>query len=64
MTAYKKTEDLKPGDALSTWFGNMTISKFDEYNGPLDFVSKIAVFANGQKMSLEKGHHYKTYTPA
>lgn len=60
-TASKVATDLKVKDTLfSIVFGARTISAFEEYKGPFDFVDRIAVFADGSRMSLEKGHYYNT----
>lgn len=55
------SENLKVGDTLVTaWRGhNSTIHHFEEYNGCFDFILKIAVFADGARMSIEKGHSYE-----
>lgn len=55
-----KSEESKVGDTLKTiWAGRTsTIKCFHEYNGPFDFVLKIAEFYDGTRMSLEKDHYY------
>lgn len=57
----KMAEDLQIGDTLKTiWAGHTSvIMRFHEYIGPFDFVLKIAEFADGTRMSLEKGHYYE-----
>lgn len=57
----KLAEDLKIGDVLkTTWRGYpSTIMEFKEYDGPHDFILKIAIFVDGSGMSLEKGHLYE-----
>lgn len=57
----KFAEELKIGDTIkTTWRGHpSTILKFEEYDGPFDFVLKIAIFVDGSGMSLEKGHLYE-----
>lgn len=56
-----ESEKLKKGDTLkSKWTNNKTIIDFKEYKGVFDFVDRIAVFHDGTKMSLTKGHFYET----
>lgn len=55
-----KGEDLRVGDTIRTiWTGhNSTIKCFESYNGPFDFVCKIAVFLDGAKQSIDRGRYY------
>ena len=61
MYKYVKSEEIKEGDVMKTTFmgHDSLVVGFKEYNGPLDFVSRIAVFASGSKMSLQKDHPYE-----
>ena len=55
-----KQESLKVGDILHLgWCGDKHILRFEEYKGVFDFVDRIAVFADGGRMSLTKEHYYK-----
>ena len=59
---YKKVEQasLQAGDCLHLiWCGDKHIVRFEEYKGVFDFVSRIAVFSNGGKMSLSNGRFYE-----
>lgn len=58
---WKAAEELQVGDALKTiWAGHPSvIVKFHDYKGWFDFVLKVAEFADGSRMSLEKGHYYE-----
>ena len=59
---YKKVEQasLQAGDCLHLiWCGDKHIVRFEEYKGVFDFVSRIAVFSNGGKMSLSNGTFYE-----
>lgn len=58
MREYKDQSEFKPGDGMDLWCGIKVILRFEEYNGPFDFVARIAVFTDGTKMSLERGHYY------
>lgn len=56
----KISEDLQQGDALKMiWCGNKVIKGFEPYTGKIDFIDRKAVFYDGTKMSLEKGHFYE-----
>ena len=56
----KMSEDLQCGDTLKMiWCGNKVIKGFEHYTGKLDFIDRKAVFHDGSKMSLEKGHFYE-----
>ena len=56
----KMSEDLQHGDTLKMiWCGNKIIKSFEPYVGTFDFIDRIAVFYDGTKMSLEKGHFYE-----
>ena len=62
MVNYKrvKQEYLKVGDILHLrWCSDKHIVRFEEYNGVFDFVSRIAVFADGSRMSLTKENYYE-----
>ena len=53
-------ESLKVGDILHlAWCGDKHILRFEEYKGVFDFVDRIAVFADGGRMSLTKEHYYE-----
>lgn len=55
-----KQESLQVGDILHlVWCGDKHILRFEEYKGVFDFVDRIAVFADGSRMSLEKGYYYQ-----
>ena len=59
---YKKVEQasLQAGDCLHLiWGGDKHIVRFEEYKGVFDFVSRIAVFSDGGKMSLSNGRFYE-----
>ena len=59
---YKKVEQasLQAGDFLHLiWCGDKHIVRFEEYKGVFDFVSRIAVFSDGGKMSLINGRFYE-----
>ena len=59
---YKKVEQasLQAGDCLHfIWCGDKHIVRFEEYKGVFDFVSRIAVFSDGGKMSLSNGRFYE-----
>lgn len=58
MREYKNQSEFKPGDGMDLWCGIKVIHHFEEYTGPFDFVARIAVFTDGTKMSLERGHYY------
>ena len=56
----KMSEALQHGDILKMiWCGNKVIKGFEHYTGKLDFIDRKAVFYDGTKMSLEKGHFYE-----
>lgn len=56
----KMSEDLQRGDVLKMiWCGNKVIKGFEPYTGKMDFIDRKAVFHDGTKMSLEKGHFYE-----
>ena len=60
----KRSYDLRAGDILmSVWCGPKMIVGFKEYTGPIDFVERIAVFHDGSRMSMEKGHVYSVLEP-
>ena len=53
-------ESLQVGDILHLrWCGDKHILRFEEYKGVFDFVDRIAVLADGGRMSLTKEHYYK-----
>lgn len=53
-------ESLKVGDILHlVWCGDKHILRFEEYKGVFDFVDRIAVFADGGRMSLSKEYYYE-----
>ena len=55
-----KQESLQVGDILHLrWCNDKHIVRFEEYKGVFDFVSRIAVFSDGGKMSLTKGYYYE-----
>ena len=56
-----KGNNLKVGDTLKTiWMGHpSTIRCFHEYKGKLGFVSKIAEFYDGTRMSIEGERYYE-----
>ena len=59
---YKKVDQasLQVGDCLHLiWCGDKHIVRFEEYKGVFDFVSRIAVFWDGGKMSLSNGRFYE-----
>lgn len=57
-----REEELKTGDCMRMiWCGDKVIKRFEQYHGPFDFVARIAVFVDGSRMSLEKGHSYKIH---
>ena len=59
---YKKVEQasLQAGDCLHLiWCGDKHIVRFEEYKGVFDFVSRIAVFSDGGKVSLSNGTFYE-----
>ena len=55
-----KGEDLRFGDTIRTiWAGHhSTVKSFEDYNGPFDFICKVAVFLGGAKMSIDRDHYY------
>ena len=55
-----KGEDLRVGDTIRTiWAGhNNTIKGFMDYNGPFDFICKVAVLLDGAKMSITRDRYY------
>ena len=56
----KMSEDLQHGDTLKMiWCRNKIIKSFEPYTGKMDFIDRVAVFYDGTKMSLEKGHFYE-----
>ena len=56
----KMSEDLQHGDILKMiWRGNKIIKNFEPYTGKMDFIDRVAIFYDGTKMSLEKGHFYE-----
>lgn len=56
----KISYDLVIGDTLKMgWCENKRIVDFTPYIGTFDFVERIAVFSDGTKMSITKGHYYK-----
>lgn len=56
----KVSYELKEGDVMKMiWCGDKVIKEFKPYNGPFDFVERIAVFYDGSGMSIEKGHYYE-----
>lgn len=57
----KISHELKEGDTLKMrWAGSdKTIKGFKPYNGPFDFVERIAIFTDNTGMSIEKGHYYE-----
>ena len=62
MAKYKKVEQasLQVGDCLHlVWCGDRHIVRFEEYDGPVDFVERIAVFSDGGRMSLSKNRYYE-----
>lgn len=62
MKKYKRVtqESLKIGDILHLiWCGDKHIIRFEEYNGPFDFVKRIAVFSDGGRMSLTRNRYYE-----
>ena len=53
-------ESLQVGDILHlVWCGDKHILRFEEYKGVFDFVDRIAVFADGGRMSLSKEYYYE-----
>ena len=59
---YKKVEQasLQAGDCLHLILcGDKHIVRFEEYKGVFDFVSRIAVFSDGGKVSLSNGTFYE-----
>ena len=55
-----KQESLQVGDILHlVWCGDKHILRFEEYKGVFDFVDRIAVFADGSRMSLTKEKYYE-----
>ena len=55
-----KQESLQVGDILHLrWCGDKHILRFEEYKGVFDFVDRIAVFADGSRMSLTKEKYYE-----
>ena len=59
---YKKVDQasLQVGDCFHLiWCGDKHIVGFEEYKGVFDFVSRIAVFSDGGKMSLSNGRFYE-----
>ena len=55
-----KQESLQVGDILHLiWCGDKHILKFEEYKGVFDFVARVAVFADGGRMSLTEGNYYE-----
>jgi hypothetical protein len=59
---YIEQSEFKPGDGMALWCGLKVIHSFEEYTGPFDFVARVAVFTDGTKMSLERGHYYNRVT--
>ena len=53
-------KELRVGDTLQMiWTGHTaTIKEFQEYRGSFAFVSKIAVFLDGSRMSIDGERHY------
>ena len=59
---YKKVEQasLKVGNCLHLiWRGDKHIVRFEEYKGIFDFVTRVAVFSDGGRMSLSNGKLYE-----
>lgn len=59
-------ENLRIGDVLKiAWAGkSVVIVAFEEYKGTLDFVCKVAVLADGARMSITYGHYYECISRA
>lgn len=52
--------EIQIGDGMILMVSDIHIvHHFEEYTGPLDFVSRIAKFTDGRGCSLEKGHYYR-----
>lgn len=60
ITEYIPEEELRIGDALYLRFAGESrqIARFEKYDGPFEFVSRIARFSDGTGISLLKGHYY------
>ena len=58
MNEYKDQSEFKPGDGMDLWCGVKVIHHFEEYTGPFDFVDRIAVFTDGTRFAMERGHYY------
>ena len=59
---YKKVDQasLQVGDCLHLiWCGDKHIVRFEEYKGIFDFVTRVAVFSDGGRMSLSNGKLYE-----
>lgn len=56
---YIREDELKENDCILMIGTPKVISHFKPYTGPIDFVSRIAVFADGSSMSLAKEHYYR-----
>lgn len=58
-------ENLRIGDVMLMWNRKPAmIVAFQEYKGTLDFVCKIAVFADGTRQSITYGHYYECISRA
>ena len=54
-------ENLRIGDVLRVaWAGkSVAIVAFEAYTGPLDWIGKVAVLADGSRMSISYGRYYE-----
>lgn len=59
--AFVEESALKPMDSIAFLGQPKIIKEFVDYCGPFDFIARVAVFMDGSKMSLEKGHMYKIF---
>lgn len=58
MTEEVNGEDLQIGDTVIILFSDLNIiHHFEEYNGPLSFVNRIAKFTNGRGCSISNGKY-------
>lgn len=61
LTEYIDGSELEAGDAIISIGAPKIIREFAPYNGPLNFVNRIAVFTDGHKMSISEGSKYQVY---
>lgn len=59
-------ENLRIGDVLRVaWAGkSVAIVAFEAYTGPFDWVCKVAVLADGARLSISYGRYYECISRA